>query len=230
MSTCLEKDIHSIYIDNELPQNYIKEYESHLVICSTCRKEYQRLANISELLKSDKNILSLSEDKTNASFERLQTKLHYSKVIQTTKNNQFKNFRLASSIAAVLAFLLIIPFSIIQKSQKNNAYNPSIQIPINRNALEQGLSTVSFSSRKRNTINRIKPNLTYDTGIYSNFIAPRITTNDKPFETIDIFRPKFNNKENIVMKITLTSIGDIQNSTELDIPLDFVSNIMGYNP
>ena len=80
------------------------------------------------------------------------------------------------------------------------------------------------------TINRIKPNLTYDTGIYSNFIAPRITTNDKPFETIDIFRPKFNNKENIVMKITLTSIGDIQNSTELDIPLDFVSNIMGYNP
>ena len=33
MSTCPEKDIHSIYVDGELPENYIKQYESHLSSC-----------------------------------------------------------------------------------------------------------------------------------------------------------------------------------------------------
>ena len=30
MSGCPEKDLHSIYIDGEMPEKYAKEYEAHI--------------------------------------------------------------------------------------------------------------------------------------------------------------------------------------------------------
>ena len=33
MSTCPTKEIHSLYLDNELPQNHKEEYEAHIAGC-----------------------------------------------------------------------------------------------------------------------------------------------------------------------------------------------------
>ena len=35
MSFCPSKDIHSVYLDNELPEVYKAEYEAHIAVCQT---------------------------------------------------------------------------------------------------------------------------------------------------------------------------------------------------
>ena len=37
MFTCPTNEIHSLYLDNELPQNYVAEYEAHIVSCEKCK-------------------------------------------------------------------------------------------------------------------------------------------------------------------------------------------------
>ena len=46
MYTCPNKDIHSLYIDNELAEPYKTQYEKHLVACDSCRKELQKQQQI----------------------------------------------------------------------------------------------------------------------------------------------------------------------------------------
>ena len=36
MYSCPTDDIHSVYIDDELPQNYVLDYENHIKTCSKC--------------------------------------------------------------------------------------------------------------------------------------------------------------------------------------------------
>ena len=41
MSTCPENDIHSLYLDNELPLSYREEYEAHIKSCPKCAKKLE---------------------------------------------------------------------------------------------------------------------------------------------------------------------------------------------
>ena len=45
MSFCPSKDIHSVYLDGELPENYKAEYELHISHCEKCRKELEQLGD-----------------------------------------------------------------------------------------------------------------------------------------------------------------------------------------
>ena len=47
MSFCPSKDIHSVYLDGELPENYKAEYELHVSHCEKCRKELEQLKAVS---------------------------------------------------------------------------------------------------------------------------------------------------------------------------------------
>ncbi len=112
MSTCPEKDLHSVYIDGEMPQEFIKEYESHLGSCKKCSEELGRMKQISEILRSDSKDLSFDQAFLDASFERLQTKMRYAKNTEISKGNVYK-FSLGKVVtplaaaAAVLAVFLL---------------------------------------------------------------------------------------------------------------------------
>jgi hypothetical protein len=43
MSFCPTKDIHSIYLDNEMPEIYKAEYESHVATCKKCQQELNKI-------------------------------------------------------------------------------------------------------------------------------------------------------------------------------------------
>ncbi len=117
MSTCPEKDIHSLYLDNELPENYRLQYEEHLTKCSECRKEYERLSNVQKILKSDSASVSLTPKDMDESFKRLQARLSYNRVIKNTSPERFWNsfrhlniLRDASiGVAAALALVFLLP-------------------------------------------------------------------------------------------------------------------------
>ena len=59
MSFCPSKDIHSIYLDNELPEIYKAEYEAHLKVCKACQKELDKLKAVHQLFDADSKSISL---------------------------------------------------------------------------------------------------------------------------------------------------------------------------
>lgn len=98
------RELLSLYIDNMLDDNQVKEVEEHLSSCDACRKEYNELKGIHELLGQAEMIpvpdefsfrlkKTLSEEKLKMIDEGLITK-------QPKKKNRW---RLITSVAAIFA-------------------------------------------------------------------------------------------------------------------------------
>ena len=81
MSFCPSKDIHSVYLDGELPENYKAEYELHISHCEKCRKELEQLKALRSLFKADSDSIKLDDKFMDESFQRLQIKMAYSRNI-----------------------------------------------------------------------------------------------------------------------------------------------------
>ena len=64
MSFCPSKDIHSVYLDGELPENYKAEYELHISHCEKCRKELEQLKAIHAMFKIDSDSLKILSQKS----------------------------------------------------------------------------------------------------------------------------------------------------------------------
>ena len=71
--------IHSIYLDNEMPEIYKAEYENHLNSCEKCKKELEKLKKLHSIYSSDAADLKLDQTFMDQSFERLQMKMKNSK-------------------------------------------------------------------------------------------------------------------------------------------------------
>ena len=54
MYSCPTDDIHSIYLDKELPFEYQKLYEEHIRGCPECSRKLERMKKIKEFLKLKK--------------------------------------------------------------------------------------------------------------------------------------------------------------------------------
>lgn len=125
MSTCPEKDLHSVYLDGELPQKFIPEYEAHVNSCPACQEQLSRLKSLRTLLKADELSPSVTQDFLDKSFERLQTKLRYSQTTSRITGEQPRVissvFRWAVPFAAAAVFALIfIPLQ-FRSSEGNKA-------------------------------------------------------------------------------------------------------------
>lgn len=128
MSTCPEKDIHSIYLDNELPQAYVAKYEEHVASCPECRAYLESLKAMHTSLSDDSKAFVFDQAKLDQSYARLQARLSYSKV--TGKNihafNPFKSAKFRNTIisgatgAAVAAVLVALILPGYASSKKSN--------------------------------------------------------------------------------------------------------------
>ena len=87
MSFCPSKDIHSIYLDNELPAEIKVKYEAHLNSCEECQKQLSQMKAIKESFVSEKNEVVLDDAFLEESFARLQLKMKYSNNIKKIKKN-----------------------------------------------------------------------------------------------------------------------------------------------
>ena len=90
MSTCPSKDLHSVYLDNELPEQYKAKYEAHVQSCPKCQKELEALRNLQKLLRTDADQITPDSHYMEQSFERLQIKLKYRENTQLNKKNVYK--------------------------------------------------------------------------------------------------------------------------------------------
>ena len=115
MSTSLNKDLHSVYIDGEMPESFVSQYQN---IVSSNEKEkavLEKMQKLHSLLQEDSQSMTVSDSFAEESFARLQTKMRYAKNVSYAgaASEGKKSFvtpfvKYASSFAAAAAVFAVI--------------------------------------------------------------------------------------------------------------------------
>ena len=242
MSFCPSKDIHSVYLDGELPENYKAEYELHISHCEKCRKELEQLKAVSALFKADSDSLNLDSHFMDESFQRLQIKMAYSRNIgKVPQKSPFKVISyVASGVAAAAVLALVLPFGFKSSEVKAGSENtatvastvinsPLIHSVGNGVGSSVPITTVSTGSKASGN------NVSFDSGrsvVVSGNIKDVVLSSEnkrkavpsftKNVNDVDVLRPDFQD-EAINIKITVPGMGDFPVTTEINLPVEFVS-------
>ncbi len=228
MSFCPSKDIHSIYLDNELPEIYREEYESHVKSCPACQNELNKIKALRSALHLDSDSISLSDDFLDKSYERLQIKMAYSKNSEKSKkSNKLHLGYIATAAAAAAVFALIIPIRL--NTSATSTSNPitgsgfgttsvatvsaisgsSSTIAANNVAINSGRN-VLVSGNMQGTVNHP------GTGVKENSALMKYT------KEIEVLRPDLED-EQISIRISVPRVGEIPVVTEVNVPMGIMS-------
>lgn len=117
VSSCPAIDLHSVYVDGELPQPFLRQYEEHLKTCSLCQKRLESVRRVHEIFSSDGSTIVLSDVYKSQSYDRLKTKMRFSRNIKLAKPKKSPTKALLYSYslkglaaAAVLALAFLLGF------------------------------------------------------------------------------------------------------------------------
>jgi anti-sigma factor RsiW len=233
MSFCPSKDIHSVYLDGELPENYKAEYELHVSHCEECRKELEQLKALRSLFKADADSLELDQKFMDESFQRLQIKMAYSRNVgKVPEKSPFKVISyVASGVAAAAVLALVLPLGL--KSNKASTEAPAVAAT----PLIQSVSSVSAVpvTAVSNGTKANGNNVAFDSGrsvVVSGNIQNVVLSSEKQRKNsasfarnvsgVDVLRPDFQD-EAISIKITVPGMGDFPVTTEINVPMELVS-------
>ena len=216
MSFCPSKDIHSVYLDGELPENYKAEYELHIKNCPQCQKELARQKALHNLFQNDSKELKLDSKFMEDSFERLKIKMAYAKNTEPQKKSNKKSFTyIISAAAAAAVFAVIIPVRM----------NPAADAKTTEPVLS---AVVPVTSAKKAT------NVSFDSGrsvlVSGNIEKSDLSSSHKKdnkaalvqnVKDVDLLRPDFED-ESISIRITVPGVGETPVVTEVKLPMEFV--------
>lgn len=241
MSFCPSKDIHSIYLDNEMPDIYKAEYEAHLKNCESCQKELEKLKALHQLFKADSESISLNKQYLDQSFDRLMVKMNYSKHTKLTEKKQAsgRKYFIPAAAAAAAVFALIIPVRI--NSSKINAapeqavastsaapvMASTVASSVVSNDIPSNVRNVSVGGGKGVVISgniheSVLPSASIGTGGTRNSFVQNVSNSaieKKLIQDVDVFRPGFIEDKTISIKITVPGMNAVPVTTEIELPV-----------
>lgn len=233
MSTCPTKDIHSLYLDDEMPEIYKTEYEAHLSNCPKCRLELERLKSLKVMLHSDSED-ELSDNSLDESYARLLTKMNYSKHVgRAEKKNSFGlKYIIPAAAAAVLA--VGIPLT-VQKTGVGEASSAetALAAPVLQNS--NSIANISFGSGRNVSISDNMNAAGFSSAnVSSNGFVREVSGNSvngksvakKLIKDVDVFRPDFAEEKSKTIKITVPNMNAIPFTLEIEFP-DSVERAFG---
>lgn len=226
MSFCPTKDIHSVYLDNELPEIYKAEYELHLKNCPACQKELEKLKSLRDMISADSEAITPDSHYMDQSFERLQIKMAYSKNAGQAKKTSNINYKyIASAAAAAAVFALIVPIRL--KTSTPGANPNAMTVASNVNTV------VPVTSASNSAV--IANNVSFDSGrsvlVSGNIHETVLSSESKRKEQtgftrnvkeVEVFRPELED-EAISIRITVPGVGEIPVVTEINVPRGVIS-------
>jgi len=238
MSFCPSKDIHSVYLDNELPEIYKAEYESHIASCPKCKAELEKIKGLRSLLASDSDSLNLSSAFLDKSYERLMIKMSYAK--NTGKKSDGKiNLRTityaASGIAAAALLAIVLP--VRAASVKSDSLASAAAIASLNQAAVSNVAT-SFTPPANNVSFNSGNDMVISGNISESVLSrnhgPRqahaqiqnVSANANPGKIIrgvEVLRPDFEHDETISIKITLPGVDSLPVTAEIQLPAEVMS-------
>ena len=226
MSTCPSNDIHSVYLDNELPETYVALYEAHIKSCPKCAAKLASLRAVSAAFRTEAGRMAMDGASLDKSWERLQARLSYSKTTKRVYRFPEHNFRYALSAAAAAAvFALIIPLRVLRSPSavKTAAINP-----IARNGsveLTKNTVVINGNIEQPHAFIPSDPSASYGTGAEyrtafdASFVGTRfdaVRTGERQLEDVDLFRPDFANGSTLAIKIGIPEIGFVPPAADID--------------
>ncbi len=143
MYTCPENDIHSIYVDDELPLNCVAEYEAHIQICKKCAEKLKKFQALKAAFKTDNDSFNLTQKDIDSSFGRLQARLSYNKIVKQGYAKKFPKTKttikyVASGLVAAVAIAVVIP-----RTKTTPIQNPTNFEPVARTSISPTTNMVS---------------------------------------------------------------------------------------
>ena len=236
MSFCPTKDIHSVYLDGELPEIYKAEYEAHIQNCEKCRKELEELKSLRAMFKADSDALNLDSQFMDESFQRLQIKMAYSKNVgKLPQKSPFKAISyVASGVAAAALFALVIPAGI--KGSKTSSVSAGIATA-NQTAsnIVNSVTALPVTTNSATNVSLNNKNVSFDSGrsvVVSGNIQDVVLASKnqkgnlasfaKNVNDVDVLRPDFK-EDAISIKITVPGMGEIPVTAEINLPVELTS-------
>jgi len=217
MSTCPTRDLHSIYLDNEMPESYKTEYEAHINSCESCQKQLAALKKLQSFFREDSSSIQLDKAYLDQSFERLQIKMAYSKTVgkagkvsdsDNRKKTNTLSYFIPAAAAAAAVFAVMIPFTILSNSDIKNqdAVVPMVaSVPAAEDYTLTGSSgkVVSGNITQPVSSSTVRRNSRYNTtgAVTGSVVSTGGTTanvygnNGRFIRDVDVFRPDFYNEE-----------------------------------
>lgn len=244
MSTCPENDIHSVFVDGELPEIYKKKYLAHVDSCAECKREARAMQRVHELLSADSASIEMTRDELDRSFERLKAKLSYSSTVSRSKNvlsfpSLAKYAVGAAAAAAVLAFALPGALPVRGAGRAAPSVISAIRRPLNNTlaafgheehvSAGEGLPSLFNAGAGARTVDFIPQNNSIvDQKIIQGTPVDYTTTdaNGQPMiistinsvqtdlAAIDVFRPDFG-RQPITITVSLSGLAPNLNNAEI---------------
>jgi len=225
MSTCPSKDLHSVYLDNELPEKYKAEYEAHVQSCPKCQKELESLRNLQKLLRTDADEITPDSHYMEQSFERLQIKMKYRENTQQTKKNTYKtgnaNFNKKPNVilyscigaAAAAVFALIVPIRISNAKNNASASNTVATAASVLPSVGFGNAATNVSLNSGKTV-IISGNI--DESVLASQKYGRVGKNvsQNSNSAVEVFRPDFEERNTVYIKITLPGMDTVESKLQ----------------
>ena len=219
MSTCPTKEIHSLYLDNELPQGHKEQYEAHIAACPECKAYYEKLCAMRGIFKTDSDAVSPDKKFLDASYERLMLKMKYSKNSGHTYRKTGRTWKIvvpALAAAAVLALVIPIGLNSGKTGVKTMSATSSIYSQIPSQVSEQ-ISNVAFGGENISGLNAAAAGQDARVTNVSNSREAA----SKLIQNVEVFRPKFEGDEKTIsIRITIPGNDDVPVTTEIEVPLD----------
>lgn len=228
MSICPSKDLFSDYLDDELPPVYKKELEEHLVQCPACQKYLDNLKKLSSAFNKPVISSATSQQFLDQSFERLQTKMKYSKNTGRVIRGQWPVARIVGAVAATAVFALVLPYGIKMSSRAPVVDDTVFTMasafdPIGKTVMGQAVSTMSPNKAVKLSGN-VSPNLTSVFNQAAQSVS--FKNGDKNLiKDVDVFTPNFDNGSTISIKITMPGQDSVPVITEVKLPM---ASVMGF--
>ena len=238
MSFCPSKDIHSVYLDNELPEIYKAEYESHIASCPKCKAELERLRGLRGLLKEDSASITLDEHFLDESYQRLMIKMSYAKNTGKKAESKF-NFRTityaVSGVAAAAILAVVLPLRAgVAPAGAGMSANQTQIVGLGQNtstatSFTPAANNVSFNSGNSMVIsgNINESDLSRGHGQRSSGAEiQNVSTNANPgkiMKGVEVLRPDFDENETISIKITLPGMNSVPVTAEIQLPAEVMS-------
>ena len=229
MSTCPSNDIHSVYLDNELPETYVAPYEAHIKSCPKCAAKLASLRAASAAFRTDAKAMTMDEAALGKSWERLQARLSYSKTTQRVYRFPAHDFRYALSAAAAAAvFALIIPLRVLRSpgAVQTAAINPisrsgSVELAknnvvINGNIEQPHAFTPSHPAETYGMNAEYATAFDASLGAFDGARFDASRPGERQLEDVDLFRPDFANGSTLAIKIGIPEIGFVPPTADID--------------
>ena len=217
MFTCPTDEIHSLYLDNELPLSHKEQYEAHLESCEKCRAQLEKLRSLHGLFAKDSDALSPDKAFMDASYERLMLKMKYSKTAGHTYKPARRVWKFAvPALAAAAALALIIPIGLNsgRHNVKTMSAASSLYSQLPGQFPEQFAGLASGSENGIGFASAVQEPLVTNVNNNAPSASPLI-------KDVEVFRPKFDGEsKTISIRITVPGDDDVPVTTEIEVPLD----------